>query len=178
MKNRASGMSLLEIMIAMSILSLTFLAMLSLITSSSRVQDEAGERTLAYNAARRVVEEMRALPLAEVYRRYNSATSDNLAGANPGDAFTVDGLPKGVGGGTQGRVLFPEGATAGTLSESPADPLLAADLGMPKDLNRNGSSTETGLTSYHILPVKVEVEWVLPAGKTGRVQVVTYLSER
>ena len=178
-RRSAGGMSLLEIMIAMAIVSLTLLAMLSLITSSSRVQDESGERTLAYNAARAVVEDMRALPLLEVFSRYNAVTGDNPAGGtSPGDTFAVDGLPKGVGGGTQGRIYFPEGSTAGTLSESPSDALLAAELGMPKDLNRNGTASDSGLTTYSILPVKIEVVWVRPGGKTCKVQVVTYISER
>lgn len=177
MKRRA-GMSLVEIMIALAVISLTLLAMLSLITSSGKMQDDATGRTMAYNAARQKIEDMRAEVFAEVYARFNSITSDNpTSGTSPGDTFTVAGLAAGPNNAPQGLITFPE-STAGKLTEAPSDPVLAEQLGMPKDLNRDGDTTDTSVVEYSILPVKIEVRWVVPGGKFSSVHIVTYIAER
>lgn len=168
---RRAGFTLIEVMLAMAIVAFALLGLVSLITSSSRVQDESSSRTRAYNAVRKVIEEMRGLPLADVYPTYRS-------GGTIGDTFAVDEIPKNPAGvnGAQGRILFPE--AGGGLTESPADAILAAELGMPKDLNRDGDVVDTGLSTYAILPVKIVVEWAQPGGKLSKVEVVTFIAER
>lgn len=177
LRRRDRGMSLVEIMIALVVVAVAMLALASLITSSSRVAEESQYRTFAYNAARRVVEEMRGVAFSEIYMRYNASTSDNPPGTCPGNTFVVDDLPNGPAGSTtQGTLFFPEN-TAGTLTETPSDALLAKDFGMPKDLNRNGA-IDGAVGAYYLLPVKVVVEWLMPGGKTSKVEVVTFITER
>ena len=60
-RGRRAGMSLVEAMIAMVVIAIALIALLSMITSAGTVQDDSRQRTIAYNAARRKIEEMRAL---------------------------------------------------------------------------------------------------------------------
>jgi prepilin-type N-terminal cleavage/methylation domain-containing protein len=183
---RVRGMSLVEIMIAMIIVAIALLALLSLTQSSNRVQDESRERTIAYNAARKMIEEMRSDAVETLYRRYNSNNTDNGLLVCPGAAFEVADLPRGPGGALQGTIIFPEansGLATARLTENPSDANLATELGMPKDLNRDGDTTDANLLGdslfpYDILPVKVEVKWVVPGGKINMVQVCTYITAR
>ena len=180
-KGRA-GMSLVEIMIAIAIVSLTLLAMLSLITSSARVQDDSSQRTLAYNVARQKVEEIRSGNFHEILTTYNSLSTQKT--------FKVDGLPAGPftlsdgTAGAQGKISFPEDKDgSGYLSEDPVDAVLREEFGMPKDLNRNGNTTDTGVypkatDPLKLIPVKVEVQWVVPSGKYSTVKIVTFITER
>lgn len=182
---RDAGFSLLEIVIALAVMAVALLGLASFISSSGQVEKENGNRSLAYNAARRMLEEMRSTTFADVFSTYKSGETKNT--------FFVDGLPAGPWTGqwnnpvtgalqdrtdVQGRIFFPVG-TDGNLSENPAaDPLLATELGMPKDLNRDGDTSDTGLTSYAILPVKIVVTWRSTNGLMSEVKVVTYIAER
>ena len=67
---RDAGMSLVEIMIALVVVGLALVAMVSLMLSSNRLQEDARERSYAYNAARSVVEEMRGTAFATIFDTY------------------------------------------------------------------------------------------------------------
>jgi len=190
-------MSLVEIMIAIAIVSLTFLAMMSLVNSSGQIHSDASHRTIAHNAARQVLEEMRGTNFHEILSQYNSAGAKNT--------FYVTGLPPGPWTGTwtnpitgtveprtdvQGKVFLPENST-GRIDEDPSGStemiMLAKELGLPKDLNRNNTTNDTGLyavadgslaDALKILPVKVEVRWRSAGGQYSNVKIMTYIRER
>lgn len=185
------GMTLIEAMIAMVVIAVALLAMLSLIMSAGVVQDDSRERTLAYNAARQIIEDMRAKQYAsQVYDAYKS-------GGSVGCNFRVDDLPTGPNDldhpvmksatdptlppiNAQGRILFPEDTPGGGLTEAPTDGRLRKEFNMPKDLNHDGDDSDSGasLPEVYILPVKVEVQWTRPGGKVSRIEVITLITER
>lgn len=112
----------------------------------------------AIEAARSVVESMRAVPFEEVWLRYNADPADDPEGAGtaPGAAFAVPGLSAvpGDADGFVGRVIFPE--VGGELREDAAD----VRLGTPRDLNLDGGVDALDhALDYRVLPVLVRVEW-------------------
>jgi prepilin-type N-terminal cleavage/methylation domain-containing protein len=88
-----------------------------------------------------------------------------------GDLLGKDGV---------GEIIFPE--VGGHLSETYVD----ADMGMPKDLNRNGKATDVNVAhvpydatqDYTILPVKVRVTWKGINGKNTKIEVNTFITEK
>lgn len=172
------GMTLIEITIALVVLAVAVLMMMSLMLSSNRLQQAGREKTLAYNAARRLIEEFRSYPLAEVYPRYNGLKADDLSGANPGNTFSVQGLAPAAGYSSHGEIVFP--ADSSGLREFLSDKSLSTQLGLPKDLNRNGNATETGLapTAINILPVLVRVRWTSQGGRPELLEMATLITDR
>ena len=59
-----------------------------------RAQDRTRQQTLAMEAARRTIEEMRNVNFRDVFREYNGFVGDDLAGPGtaPGSGFAVQGL--------------------------------------------------------------------------------------
>lgn len=174
LRSHRRGVTLLELIIAMAVLAIALLALVSSITSSAKVQQNTRDKTLAYNAAREVIEQMRAYPIDEIWRRYNSATGDNVGtGSNPGNTFTVARLNAPPSGVPVGQVFFPE--KGGALNETYVDP----SMGMPKDLNRNGDALDTNVNdTYRILPVKVVVTWMAIGGREIQIEVNTLITEK
>ncbi len=183
-------MTLIEAMIAMAIVAIALLALVSLIVSAGTVQDDSRQRTIAYNTAREIVEDMRSLlDVTKIYAKYKS-------GGTTGNEFWIADIPGGDGtskktatGATykaQGKILFPElnaGSGDGKIAEDPPNPsddiLLKTQLGMPKDLNQSGDSTETlDITEVKILPVKIRVRWLSNTGRLSNVEVITMITSR
>ncbi len=154
----ADGHTLIELAIAMGVLAVGMLALMSSLASTQTVVAENQEYTLAYDAVRLKLEEMRGYtPYLSIYPAYR-------AGGAKGNTFTVPGLAPQVVGGTQGLIAFPESGSPAALRENITD----TELGMPaggKDLN--GSGTIDALShsaDYTLLPVKVTVSWTGIAG--------------
>ena len=162
---RDRGMTVVEIMIAMVVISLAIVAMVSLMLSANRVQEDARERGYAYNAARTVIENMRGMAFDAVFDTYKKGTTLNT--------FKVDRLNAIPGSSTHGVVEFPE--TGGLLDESYVD----TGLGTPKDLNQDGDTVDT-LTggSALILPVRVVIRWVSPGGRENRLELASLITEK
>lgn len=184
------GMTLIEAMIAMAIVAVAMLALVSLIVSSGTVQDDSRQRTIAYNAARDVIENMRALiDITKIYDAYKQ-------GGSVGNEFWIADIPHGDGSlkttvptgeaqfQAQGKILFPEKTPgAGEIMEDPPSPaddsLLARQLGMPKDLNQNGTDTDTlAPAEVMILPVKVRVRWLASGNRYSNIEVITFITVR
>lgn len=163
---REAGMSIVEIMIAMVVIALALLAMISLMTSSHRVQEDARERSVAYNAARAIIEDMRQRTFIEIFDAYKSGASLNR--------FTVDRVgPPPAGDTHQGRVEFPE--KNGLLDESYVD----TGLGMPKDLNQDGDTADLmSGTEVSILPVRVVIRWQVPGGGEKRLELASLITSK
>ena len=120
----SQGMTLVEVLIAVSFLAVGLLGLLLTITSALTLNQVNREETLALNAAREKVSEMQnADEFSNIYGIYSVA---------PDETFEVDGLPDSVG-----TIIFPE--SGGVLMEDIDDP----ELGMPRDLNGD-TTTDTG----------------------------------
>lgn len=191
-----AGLSLVELMIALVVIAIAMIALISLIVSSSQVQQETREKTLAYNAARLKLEEMRSATFSEIFVRYNPSddTIVNITGqpndsgprgaANPrepGEWFSIEGLTPISGDTGAGRIDFP--LTGANLSEDitpvSTDPDLETQLGLPKDLNRNGTTNETNVsTTYKILPVRVRVRWLGVGKKVTTIYITSLITEK
>lgn len=156
-------MGLIDVLIAMTILTVAIMSLLSLVGSSLRLASVNRESTLAVQAARRVMEELSAAPFEEVFAMYNAATDDDPAGLGtaPGSAFAVEGLPPRPDDvdGLVGEVWMPMVGAA--LREDVVDDA----LGTPMDLDKDG--VMDGLdhaANFRVLPVLVRLRW---RGSTG-----------
>lgn len=175
------GLTLVELMLAMAILAVAILALMMVIFSAASLQHNSREKTLAYNAARKKIEEMRDSPFSLIYARYNASTVDNPAGlSSPGDTFDVAPLPRVTAGTPVGKIEYPE--SGGILREDihRVNPGLAAGLGMPsgKDLNRDGALDSASRNADHkVLPVRITVRW--KSGRTPtQIEVSTFITEK
>ena len=177
-----TGFSLIELVIAMAVLAIALLALMSSIFSSSRLVDTSRERTLAYEAARSKIEEMRnfthCLTFNNIYNYYR---------VNPNNIAAVAGLnPIFVAGVEQPELSITFPMSGANLTEAPADAILATSLGMPKDLNRDGDATDVGgtgaaddlNTNYKLLPVLITLRWKSAGGSSQTLDVTTFISEK
>jgi prepilin-type N-terminal cleavage/methylation domain-containing protein len=173
----SKGFTLIEVVIAMAVMAVAILGLLSMLANTMKIQESAREQALAMNACREVLDQMRSSGnFSELFRRYNSTTSDNagLVGAIPGNAFDVPGLSPipGDADNRVGRIVIPEDPTTPTiLRENLSNP----ELGTPMDLNGDGvvdGNNHAG--DYTLLPVAIVVEW---KGTTGnaKIQIPTVL---
>lgn len=166
-KRRAQrGLTLIEILCAISVLMISVLGFAQAITASARNTQATKERTLAMQGARRMLEEIEANVFAEAFWRYNDFATDDPAGAGTaqGSRFAVPGLnvQQGDADGFVGEVVFPtRPGLPGSLREDVTD----AKLGMPRDLNGDGIiDTANHGGNYRLLPVLVRVRWRGAAG--------------
>jgi hypothetical protein len=117
---------------------------------------------------------MKQTPFNEIWRRYNQIPGDDPGGAGtaPGQNFDVAGLraQPGDGDGLPGRIFFPE--VGNVLNETFVDPLMG--IPVPKDLNGDNDATDTNVTNYLILPVRVVVDWRGAGGNT-HLEITTFL---
>ena len=172
-KLNRDGFSLFEVMIAMAIIALAFLALMTALTTGMREDVVTKEQLLAMQSARATVEVMRNTTFSEIYKRYNSVTTDDPStGSSPGSTFTITGLTPATGYATVGRIEFPEIANA--LREDVTD----TELGMPRDLDGNGAVGATSVsTTYRLLPVRIVIQWKVPNG-SSTVKIVTFLAPK
>lgn len=172
-KAERRGFTLVEMLVSFSALLVVLLGFSRMLLSSHMASSTSHEATLAKEAARSMIEQLQAAPLATVYATYNSATADDPGGPGTasGPGFNVNGLdaPEGDADGLPGEILFPE--KDGILSESATK----AQYGWPMDMDRDGAlNTEDVSTGYKLLPVVVRVEW-RGSGGEGLVEFKTVL---
>jgi type II secretory pathway pseudopilin PulG len=161
---RAAGITVVELVIALGVLAVALLALVSVISSASALQKSSREKSLAYNAARLKIEEMRSRPFANIYSLYKSGTS--------GNTFSVDGLVPINSTTPVGLITFPE--QSGALYENFPDPT----LGMPKDLNGNGTNTDVLTADYTILPVRITIRWMSMGKRDTRIETTTFITNK
>ena len=153
-----AGLSLLEILVALTLLVIGAAAVSSNLVSARSLSRARSERAQASDAAASLIETLKGATFAEVFRSYNDDPSDDPGGAGtaPGSAFAVEGLDPRAddADGLPGEVLFP--GSGSQLREDAVD----VGLGMPRDLNGDGSidATDHG-ADYGVLPVRVRVRW-------------------
>ena len=168
---RDRGFTLLEIMIAMVIIVIGLLGLISAIAYTTRMNAVNRENKAAMVGAEQIIEHLRSVPFAEIFRRYNKSTTDNVGLTLPivshplwvtgmsSFQFWVPGLdPDPATGsvdanGPSGTISFPGDGT--TLLESTVD----ADHGMPRDLNGDGDTVDDVTATYKLLPVTITLNW-------------------
>jgi prepilin-type N-terminal cleavage/methylation domain-containing protein len=161
--NDRRGFSLIEVMIAMVVLVLAILGLAEAMVYSTRLSQSARYQTLAMNAARQKIEEMRNCPngFRGIFNMYGAA------GAN--STFTVSGLPADPPGAAAGQIVFNVNA-ANQLVESAVDSTFGALMGFTVDYNGDGvgdldldgdgaidAADHAG--DYIVLPVLIRVTW-------------------
>ena len=151
-----AGLSLVEVMVAMTIMTVAFGMFTSTRISSSRLRSINRDTARATDAAREVIEAMRNREFRNVYALFNADPDDDPGGAGtaPGARFAVPGLEPVEAGELVGEIAFP--VVDGVLRET-SD---LAELGMPRDLDGDSViDAEDRAADYVILPVSVRVEW-------------------
>jgi type II secretory pathway pseudopilin PulG len=132
---RTRGLSLLEVAVAVSVMSVAFMGLFTSLASSSALSAASSEDVLALQCAQNQLEAMKATPFGNVFAYYY---------APAGKVFPVSGL----GPHASGRVTF--------LSEQS----YGAITGKPVDLDFDGSTVGTTPTaSYAYFPVQVTITW-------------------
>lgn len=162
-----SGFSLVEILIATTVLICAVLALSQSTVFSMRLGQTNREGAIAQAALRQALENLQAQDFEDIFALYNTSPADDPGGpsSGPGAGFAVAGLTPLADDedGLVGRFLLPEvaGAAGPELRETFAD----AAMGMPRDLD--GDTFVDGddhAGDYQILPVRVRLEWL---GKGG-----------
>jgi type II secretory pathway pseudopilin PulG len=144
-----SAFTLLEVLMAVTVLVLALFGLLSTILSASALQRANRETTVALAAAREKVEQLQTQRIHELVAAYGPT------GTTPG--FAVPGL----------NPL--SGATVGTVTILTDETITDPELGMPRDLNGDGDSTDTDVSTgrMFLLPAQITLRW---QGATGERQ--------
>lgn len=195
--NPRAGISLVEIVVALSVLVVAASIFGQMLLSTARLRAVNRENVLAADAARVVLERMRNEPFLNIFRDYNQDPKDDPGGngTGPGYLFDVDGLQpiEGAPGGKVGRITFPamsvevtSGAGGGkkggaigvtTVQRHLREDYQDAGLGMPRDLDGdNKIDTANHGTNYLVLPVRVTIEWKSGTG-ARKFEIVTQFGD-
>ncbi|MFN0249130.1 MAG: prepilin-type N-terminal cleavage/methylation domain-containing protein, partial [Kofleriaceae bacterium] len=156
-----TGLTLIEVLCALTILMVSVLGFSQAITASAKSAQTTREKTIATQAARRMIEEIEANVFAEAFWRYNALDTDDPGGTGTaqGANFAVLGLRarEDDADGMAGEIEFPiRPGFPGNLRED----IVNVPLGMPRDLNGdNVIDTLNHAGNYRILPVLVRVRW-------------------
>src|ERR1035437_370127 len=130
------GMTLIEVMIACSVLAIGILGAMSALISVSSLETANHDDLIAINIARQKLAEIQTQSFQLIFAFYGPNGAQNTFPVAP----LIDGT---------GTITFPTNA-AGGLDETVTD----VDLGMPMDLNGNGSAMDTDVSSnYVLLPI-------------------------
>jgi len=164
------GMTMVEVMVAVVILTISVYLLSSTITATIAHTGGRRERTIAVDAARNGAEIMLGAPFLQVFALFNADPSDDPGGVGtaPGSNFPVPLLvPRTADAdGMCGKIVFPNPGPE--LREDTVAPL----LGMPRDLNGDLQIDDQDHSAdLLVLPVRIEVEWT---GKAGERNFVMY----
>lgn len=165
------GVGLIELIIAMGVLVVALLALMSSITAGDILRETTREQSLAYNAARRKIEEIRN------FAPFQGAFLMHSQGNGPGPTFTVPGL-NAVPGNPVGRISFP--VSGGALCEVGSGTFLRTAGNADIDLNGDGDAVDASvIADYKLLPVRVEILWKsVKGGLPTRLEVVSLIAEK
>lgn len=175
--SKAGGFSLVELMVAISILTVALGAISSALVATTSLNTLNREMMIALDAAHAQAERLRGETFSEVFARYNTDPGDDpplpIGKASPGNTFDVPRLntrpddPDGF----VGEILFP--VIGGQLREDAVD----ADLGMPRDLDLNTAIDSADHSNdYRLLPLRIRLEWTGENGNQA-IDLVTVLGD-
>ncbi len=167
---------MIELCVAMAVLAVALVGYAKAVAGTTVASRTSREAALANEAARLMVESLRAQPFANVFAMYNTSAADDPVGiTSPGANFAVAGLDarKGDADGMAGQILFPVTMVGGVpqLREN----LVDASFDMPADLTGEGTIDALNhAANYKALPVIVRVRWK-GTGGNGEVKYQTVL---
>jgi hypothetical protein len=140
-------MTLVEIVVSLAVLTSLILALLSMLSTASRLDAATRERTVALNALREMAEALRAYDFGDLY-----------AGFNPtgiyGNTFPIPELHDA------------SGANVGTITFLVNERDVSADalkFNFPRDLDGDGAAASVDVGTpgeYDLLPVKLNATWM------------------
>jgi len=160
-RSRRAGLSILEITIAIALLTVALCGITGSIVASDRIQNVNRESALAEEGVRQMLETLHGVPFTNLFAMYNSSAADNPVGVTcPGPNFTVAGLRAAPGDadGRPGEIIFPTATVGGVLQLR--ENVVVTGLGMPRDLNGDGFTDGANhAADYRLLPVRVQVRW-------------------
>ncbi|MCA8959491.1 MAG: hypothetical protein KDC38_03210 [Planctomycetes bacterium] len=139
---RDSGITLVESLVCVTLTVFGFVGITSLQLANERSQIVATEEAIVRNALRNQAERIRGTPFDEIIDAYQSLT------------FSVSEL------GATGLVTIFTDET-----ESSAE---AAAFGLPRDLDGDGTASDTDISShYMLLPIRIQI--TVPSGSGSNV---------
>lgn len=151
-----AGISLLEVLIAVAVMTLGFLALAQTLITTHSLRQNSDDRRALFSAFRIVGEEIRGV--SEQAREAGGAWSQAVVAAlQPGgllgNVFDVRGLEPPAGRANVGSIRV-------VLDETATDADLGVPLGMPRDLDGDGRADVTDVsTDASMLPVVVTMSW-------------------
>ena len=155
-----AGFSLFEVLVAAAVLAVGACAVTAAMIHGMAVGATNSETQEAQEAARRVLEQISAVPVREVFSRYNQDPKDDPQGAGTavGNVVTVTSAS---GAALDAEIIFPNAGDTSVIREDVDDP----ELGLPRDLNADSAIDDLDHSGdYVMLPVRVRVTW---KGVTG-----------
>jgi type II secretory pathway pseudopilin PulG len=163
---KASGFTLVEIGMAMTVLLVALMAMGASTLRMSSLRRQNRERALAQNAIRLISEQLHATA-DEVRRAGGDWSPEFIAEISPGGSlgneFAIRGLNPQADTTTVGTIEV-------MVDETASDAETGFELGMPRDLDGDGQILSSDVSANaRILPVVVRVQW---RGISGNVQIV------
>lgn len=181
--HRSRGLTLIEIMIALSMLAIVSMALTTMLVTSMNLQRINKEMDVAMYVAQSAIDSIRAYPdFDKMYVAFNANTGDDppvpLASVwSPPDFAAMMRDPAGLQILDEGQVsfLFPGDGT--NLLETETGPWFIDVDGNETNRSIDGNNTvntTSVATTYEMLPVMVRVTWVRGTLETGAPDIWTY----
>jgi len=174
----AGGFTLLEVVFTLLLLVIGITGISRMTVAVTRAGNMQRETEIANEAARAMLERIKAESFPQAFRTFNATSTDDPGGVGtaPGANFAVAGLRAAPddADGLPGEIVFPTPTgQPGQLRENVTD----ARLDMPHDLNGDGLiDSANHATDYKLLPVLVRVHWQSVDGTVGSVELKTRLA--
>jgi len=147
-----SGIALVEILVALSLLAIGFLSLVATLAQNARLQRLTHEKHLAVLGAESILEDLRRTDFNQLVATH----------AGSEQHFDLTGLSarEGDGDGHVGRIFF-------VLDETANDSVAKA-FELPRDLNGDGDALDKNVAAdYRILPVRIQVDWTGVGGASS-----------
>ncbi len=162
-RRRERGFTLLELMLAVCVVSVGLLGLLSVIKNGLDLDTTSRESHIALVEARKKLEEMKAAPFGELYDRYQS-------GGVIGNAFTLTAPVQDATG-----VKLPTLQSANGTITFLTEPQAASRFGVASfDCNRDYDTADSPDASWRIYPIRIRITW-LSRGQTRQVELYSVI---
>lgn len=154
-RSSEAGFSLFEILVASAVLAVAACAVTAAMIHGMAVGAMNTETQEAQETARKVLEQLSAVPVREVFARYNTNPLDDPSGPQTAVGNVVT-LVSSSGKTLDAEIIFPNAGDVSEIREDVQDPV----LGLPRDLNADSVvDDQDHSVDYVMLPVRVRVTW-------------------